>query len=144
MNWGGLVRASGFRSGFRRPAMWALTMDQWKWPCLLTANRKQFGKLYWRSGFQGILCSNPRILDYYISGAWAFRILIGVRGLALRNPGMRQWASCIHTHSSLPDSKIGILRGAKSVQLRTSFIKRNEIFEKLLDLISRSEKFKNQ
>jgi hypothetical protein len=26
INWGGLVRASGYRSGFRRPAMWALLL----------------------------------------------------------------------------------------------------------------------
>jgi hypothetical protein len=38
---------------------------------------------------------------------------------------------------------IGILRGARSVQLRTSFIKRNGNFEKSQELKGRSKKFKN-
>jgi hypothetical protein len=40
--------------------------------------------------------------------------------------------------------QIGILQGAKSVQLRPSFIKQNGNFEKSQDLKGRSEKFKNQ
>jgi hypothetical protein len=39
--------------------------------------------------------------------------------------------------------QIGILRGAQSVQLITSFIKGNGNFEKSQDLKGRSEKFKN-
>jgi hypothetical protein len=40
--------------------------------------------------------------------------------------------------------QIGILKGAKCVQLRTSFIKQNRNFEKSQKLKGRSEKFKNQ
>jgi hypothetical protein len=40
--------------------------------------------------------------------------------------------------------QIGILQGAKSVQLRLSFIKQNGNFEKSQDLKGQSEKFKNQ
>jgi hypothetical protein len=40
--------------------------------------------------------------------------------------------------------QIGILQGAKCVQLRTSFIKQNRNFEKSQKLKGRSKKFKNQ
>jgi hypothetical protein len=40
--------------------------------------------------------------------------------------------------------QFGILRGAKCVQLRTSFIKQNINFEKSQELKYQSEKFKNQ
>jgi hypothetical protein len=40
--------------------------------------------------------------------------------------------------------QIGILQGAKSVQLRSRFIKQNVKFKKSQDLKGRLEKFKNQ
>jgi hypothetical protein len=40
--------------------------------------------------------------------------------------------------------QFGILQGAKSIQLRPSFIKQNGNFEKSQELKGRSEKFKNQ
>jgi hypothetical protein len=70
-------------------------MDQWKLPFLVTANRKPVRKIYWRSGFQRILCANLHILDSNISGSLVFRILIGVEWSALRIPGPQIWASFI-------------------------------------------------
>jgi hypothetical protein len=40
--------------------------------------------------------------------------------------------------------QIGILRGARSHQLRGGFINQNRIFEKSQELKGQSEKFKNQ
>jgi hypothetical protein len=48
------------------------------------------------------------------------------------------------TNSQLAGYQIGILRGARSNQLRCGFIKQNEIFEKLQELKAQSEIFTNQ
>jgi hypothetical protein len=56
-------------AGFQFVYVGKLTLEQKKWSCLVPANRKQFRKLHWRSGFQQILCANPRILNFNIIGA---------------------------------------------------------------------------